>query len=431
MLINYFKQAWNLIRQEKLFSSIYIVGTGLSIAAVMVLSIVYYIKVANIYPETNRDRMLIVKSAQEKYAEKGSSSGSLSHSFVQSCFSSLKEVEAVSRICQSFNVNYIQPEGSKDQWPVTVKFTDTDFWKVFSFRFHEGKPFTEADLQSGIRTAVISSTLAQRLFGAEEAVGQYVSLDFESYRVCGVVSDVSQATEVSYAQLWVPYTVRPDYDSRFGQTAALGRMQVYMLAASAAKMDALKQEIEANVRRYAGQYAPIELTLNGQPDKHWEHVFRFWSNVAPDFSKIFLTYGLLFLALLLVPAVSLSGMADSRMERRLSEMGIRRSFGAPKERLLVQLMAENFLFTLLGGAVGLLFSYVLILLSNDWIMTIGKQMILTPAEGPVVDFSPTMLLNMPVFLIALGFCFVLNLLSVFIPAWRASRREIIYSLNLH
>jgi hypothetical protein len=37
--LQYFKQAWNIIRQEKLFSSIYIVGTGLSITVVMVLSI--------------------------------------------------------------------------------------------------------------------------------------------------------------------------------------------------------------------------------------------------------------------------------------------------------------------------------------------------------------------------------------------------------
>ncbi|MDR1406928.1 MAG: ABC transporter permease, partial [Tannerella sp.] len=56
----YFRQAWNIIRQERLFSFIYIAGTGLSITVVMALSIVFYIKLANIYPETNRDRMLVV-----------------------------------------------------------------------------------------------------------------------------------------------------------------------------------------------------------------------------------------------------------------------------------------------------------------------------------------------------------------------------------
>ena len=32
----YLKQAWALIRQERLFSSVYIVGTGLAISLVMV-----------------------------------------------------------------------------------------------------------------------------------------------------------------------------------------------------------------------------------------------------------------------------------------------------------------------------------------------------------------------------------------------------------
>ena len=47
----YLKQAWALIRQERLFSSVYIVGTGLAISLVMVLSIVFYVKMASIYPE--------------------------------------------------------------------------------------------------------------------------------------------------------------------------------------------------------------------------------------------------------------------------------------------------------------------------------------------------------------------------------------------
>lgn len=45
----YLKQAWALIRQERLFSSVYIVGTGLAISLVMVLSIVFYVKMASYY----------------------------------------------------------------------------------------------------------------------------------------------------------------------------------------------------------------------------------------------------------------------------------------------------------------------------------------------------------------------------------------------
>jgi len=37
----YIKQAWALIRQERFFSSVYIVGTGLAISMVMALAVPY------------------------------------------------------------------------------------------------------------------------------------------------------------------------------------------------------------------------------------------------------------------------------------------------------------------------------------------------------------------------------------------------------
>ena len=83
-------------------------------------------------------------------------------------------------------------------------------------------------------------------------------------------------------------------------------------------------------------------------------------------------YGVIFLLLLLVPAVSLSGMADSRMERRLGELGVRRAFGAPKGALIGQVLMENFLYTLLGGLVGLLFSFLLVTFASSWVFKIGN-----------------------------------------------------------
>ena len=45
-----------MMREERLFSSIYTVGTALAIAFTMVMAVVYYIKLAPIYPERNRAR---------------------------------------------------------------------------------------------------------------------------------------------------------------------------------------------------------------------------------------------------------------------------------------------------------------------------------------------------------------------------------------
>ena len=70
MIRIYLKQAWETARQNRLFSSIYVVGTGLSIALTMTLFIIFYVKTAPIYPEYNRDRTLVVRYVKAYPADK-------------------------------------------------------------------------------------------------------------------------------------------------------------------------------------------------------------------------------------------------------------------------------------------------------------------------------------------------------------------------
>ena len=61
--------------------------------------------------------------------------------------------------------------------------------------------------------------------------------------------------------------------------------------------------------------------------------------------------GIMFF-ILLIPMINLSGMVGSRMEARMSEFGVRKSFGAWRGDVLQQITGENLLLTLLGGVLG-------------------------------------------------------------------------------
>ena len=58
-----------MLKQQPLFSCFYIVATGLAISMVMVLAVLYYIKIGDIYPETHRSRMLVASSAHMQYTK--------------------------------------------------------------------------------------------------------------------------------------------------------------------------------------------------------------------------------------------------------------------------------------------------------------------------------------------------------------------------
>lgn len=287
----YLKQAWALIRQERLFSSVYIVGTGLAISLVMVLSIVFYVKMASIYPEMDRDRLLTVKSAALKNEKGGTSSGPVSPRFVEECLAGVPGLEALALCCDDAASAFVQPVGSPVQIPVMKMGVNDGFWKVFSFRFLEGKPFTEADFRSGMPVAVIARSLAKRLYGEGSAVGQTLSLDFTSFRVVGVVDDVSYLMDRVFSQVWYPYTQVPDFEERVRYSEArmpgLGPLKVYMLVKDKADIGKVREAVADNVRRFNQSLnvdGKREFSLLGQPDRHWESIFRYWSNVEPEHS---------------------------------------------------------------------------------------------------------------------------------------------------
>lgn len=92
------------MRQNKLFTSIYVAGTALAIATTMIMAIVYYVKIAPIYPEVNRNRTLFMNTGREVSRSNGNSSQSAwSLQAVREWFHPLKNIEVVSAEIHDWN----------------------------------------------------------------------------------------------------------------------------------------------------------------------------------------------------------------------------------------------------------------------------------------------------------------------------------------
>ena len=170
-----------------------------------------------------------------------------------------------------------------------------------------------------------------------------------------------------------------------------------------------------------------ELDLWQQPTGHALSIFQDWPAEEFDFWAKVRYFGLLLLVLLLVPALNLSGMIASRMESRLAEMGVRKSFGAGRNRLLSQVMWENLVLTLAGGVLGLVVAWLVLYVGREWIFLLMDDYGVVPS-GANAYVSGEMLFAPLVFLCAFLLCVVLNLLSALLPAWLSLRKPIVYSL---
>ena len=425
----YIKQAWALIRQERFFSSVYIVGTGLAISMVMALAVAYHIRTANIAPEVHRDRMCYLSNVTYKLnGTKSNYKAACGPRLVKEVIGNLRVPEDVAVTTNSFMMPFsygdafMRLPGGDESPKVRLKGCDDGFWRVYRFDFVEGGPFTEAEFLSGMPRAVLCRSLAGRLFGHEAAAGQTILLNDLEYTVSGVVDDVSGITADVYAEAWVTYSsLSVAMDHALGERdGAVGLLEANILLADASDLPALSEELRREVRRYNSGLSEGQVVCE-EPLSYADNLIS--GLFGPE---TYIVLGMALLLFLLVPALNLSGMNASRIQERVGELGIRKAFGATKATLMGQVFVENMVLMLPGGVAGLLFSYVLVFIFRNALLVPGFNLLGTSGD---VFLSPGMLLNMSVFAYAFGVCVALNLLSSMLPAWRIVRGNITDALN--
>ena len=429
-LKQYLKQAWTMMRQNKLFTSIYVAGTGLSIAFTMVLFIIYYVKFAPVYPEYNRDRMLVIsKSAvAQEGAEKWNSCNGGASPKIAGLVKGLPHLDEVGMAMMNgwAGSTVLLPE-SNEQLEVTPGMVDAGFWKVFTFRFLNGKPFDEASVEAELPIAVLTESLAKRIFASTDVVGKYISYDGKDMQVVGVVADVTGTTPATAADLYIPLYYgganRPGkYD--MGLTGSIG---IYMTATSEADVETLRTEVIDVLNRYDQEDKQWTYFWMDQPDVWWKSTFRDSCSNAPDIPEIIRGILYMLLALLFIPAMNLCGMISSRMDERMSELGVRKAYGATNAGLISQVLTENLLLTFVGGLVGLALAYLIALTGGDWVYHLFDNFVMPGGVNP--SYTAEMLFNPTLFLLVFGLCIILNLISALVPTVLALRHSIIYSIQ--
>lgn len=422
MIRLYFQQAFYHLRENPIITWVSVVGTALAICMIMVLVITLQVRMVNCEPEVNRSRSLYVSTMAVSY--KGADNGAYGHMSVQTgkeCFKQLSLAESVTLISLPEKVRVSLPAGAKQTADMVQ--TDEQFWHIFRFRFLNGNGFSRAESDAGIPCAVISASLARRLFGTVEAAGQTLQLNHVDYRVSGVVADISMLATSAYGQVWVPYNSTDAAGLAWFENT-MGQMRTVILAHSSADFTAIREEAERLRLAYNAGLPETEVFYRGQPDELFANLYRKWNHL-PDVKGTVLRYVLVIIILLLVPAINLSSMTLSRMRKRMSEIGVRKAFGATSSELMRQVFFENLLLSLLAGMLGLVLSYGATFLLNDFLFGNNANAYLS---GDTL-LTSGMLLSPWTFLTAFGFCLLMNLLSAGIPAWKASRMNIVDAIN--
>lgn len=258
--------------------------------------------------------------------------------------SSLVPFSGISR-----DVGWIQPAGAPPGENTAFGYHTVigdDFFAAVGAPMLRGRGFTvtEATSSTGPRVAIVSESLARRLFPDTDALGRQIQTASESGQEPIVMEIVGIA----------PGMPGPDFDSAprqhlyvpFGQAYTAGMSLLVAARANVADPVQLLAMIRDEIRDIDPALPVLSMmTMREYRNKNWSLWF---TRIG---GQLFTVLGLVGL---LMAMVGLYGVTAFLMSRRTREIGIRMALGATRGAVLRRFMRESIRLTAAGIALGLL-----------------------------------------------------------------------------
>lgn len=241
-----------------------------------------------------------------------------------------------------------QAIGGQGNWRTIINGVSTDWQTIRDWPLKSGTFFSETDVRSMRKVAVLGSTVANNLFLGADAVGQQVQLRGVPFTVIGVLETKGQTASGTDQDdvIVVPYTT--------AQSRLSGSPRIWQILAatySPADIPAAQQEIKTLMREShrLGADDEDDFTIRNQTEL---------ADAASGTTQV-MSYLLAAIASisLLVGGIGIMNIMLVSVTERTREIGIRMAIGARGSDVLTQFLIESVVMSLLGGIIGLLVGF--------------------------------------------------------------------------
>lgn len=226
-------------------------------------------------------------------------------------------------------------------------------WDMFGFigvQPQLGRSFVPADTINGAEpVAIVSHALWQSAFaGSPEIVGRVIHVDRKPVRVVGVMP--AGVSFPVWSRLWLPMPqqqAQPVNEATSIAVGAYGRLRPGATRASAS----------AELTGLLGAVRQAHPRVDGKPydyDAIGLETFQMSLAGGGAGNVMFAVLNLLAGFIMLLSCVNVGNMLLARTQERLKEIAVRVAVGAPRGRLLWQMMLESLLICVVGGGLALL-----------------------------------------------------------------------------
>jgi putative ABC transport system permease protein len=338
--------AWRSISRNRLRSLLTMLGIIIGVGSVIALVALGQGSQADISSDIasmGTNLIIVVPESLDSHGVRGGAGTSTSLSLAD-VDAIRADAPAVSHVTAMIRLPEQVVAGSNN-WNTSVQGVSESFPSIRNYQVALGSYFTERDVKTKAKVAVLGRTVANELFGTTDPVGQRIRIRKTPFKVIGVLAEKGQngMGDDQDDTIQIPMTTAL-YRLSDGKTVR----GIMASAVTAKGIEEAKREISSVLRRN-------HRLRDGQEN---DFSLRDQSEITSMASQVTGTMTLLLSAIagvsLLVGGIGIMNIMLVSVTERTREIGIRLAVGARGGDILSQFLIEAVILCLCGGVIGIL-----------------------------------------------------------------------------
>jgi putative ABC transport system permease protein len=360
MIKNYLKTALRIMLRQKAYTGINIAGLSIGIAATLVI-LIY------VADELSYDTMHSNAGQMYRVGFKGMLQGNEMNSattaspIAETLQKEVPEVAEVVRFAQWRTVPV--SVGDKHFTEKNFLVADSNFFQFFSFEVVSGDPAT---FLKGTNKVVITESVAKRYFGNDDPLGKLMTRGAEktAAQVTGVVKDAPANSHIPFDIL----LSGESWDFMNNQHWTSNNLYTYVKLHPGADVQKVRGHLNRMVETYMGselekfigmtfkqfraQGNDVGLYLTPMLDIHLH------SNITDELMpngniQYLYIFGVVAGFIILIACINFMNLSTARSASRAKEVGVRKTIGAFRSRLIFQFISESLVYSILSMGIAL------------------------------------------------------------------------------
>jgi macrolide transport system ATP-binding/permease protein len=390
-LLNYAHEAFLSLLANKLRSFLSILGVLIGVAAVIAMLAIGTGAQKQV-EQTMASMGSNLLQVSASFRQRGISLGSDTVTrFTFEDLAGLKKIDSVERV-----VPYLSGRGQivyqNKNWNTSIMGTSPDYQYARNHLPVEGRFFTEAEVTTRAKVAVLGKTVANELFGNDNPVGQPIRINRINFTVIGVLSEKG-ATGFMNAddRIVIPITT--------AMYRVMGRDYINNFDVQVKDPQSLTA-VQAEILPVLGKLHRLtEQQMESIEVRNMADIQKATTDVVNTFTSLL---GSIAAVSLLVGGIGIMNIMLVLVMERTHEIGLRKALGAENRDIMIQFLVESVLICVLGGLLGIVIGSLI-----SW--------------GISAVFGWYALISPQSVILAFTFSVLVGILFGLWPAWRAAR----------